>query len=90
MEAHHAPEHFDKASEADQETAGPRGSLARAAAVVVAVLTAFLAIATFLADEAVKEVITGETRGADTNAQLEANDIKTSDPTPASSWPGIR
>ncbi|MBV9941792.1 MAG: DUF4337 family protein, partial [Solirubrobacterales bacterium] len=30
-----------------------------------------------LSNEAVKEVITGETRGADTNTQLEANDIKT-------------
>jgi hypothetical protein len=50
---------------------------------VVAVLAA-LAIATFLSNEAVKAVITGETKGADTHAQLEANDIKTiiASPTP--------
>ena len=76
MEAHDAVEHFDKISEADDEAAGPGGELARAAAAVVAVLAAFLAIATFLSNEAVKEVITGETKAADTSAQLEANDIK--------------
>jgi hypothetical protein len=77
MEAHEAVEHFEKVSEGDEESAGPGGQLARTAAVVVAVLAAFLAIATFLSNEAVKEVITGETKGADTSAQLEANDIKT-------------
>lgn len=77
MEAHEALEHFEKVSEADEEAGGPGGDLARSAAVVVAVLAAFLAIATFLANEAVKEVITGETKGADASAQLEANDVKT-------------
>lgn len=77
MEAHEALEHFEKASEADEERAGPGGELARSAAVVVAVLAAFLAIATFLSNETVKQVITGETRAADTSAQLEANDVKT-------------
>lgn len=77
MEAHEALEHFEKASEADEEAAGPGGSLARAAAVVVAVLAAFLAIATFLSNETVKQVITGETKAADTNATLETNDVKT-------------
>ena len=77
MEAHEAVEHFEKVSEADEEAAGPGGSLARSAAVVVAVLAAFLAIATFLSNEAVKEVITGETKAADTSAQLETNDVKT-------------
>jgi hypothetical protein len=76
MEAHEALDHFEKVSEADEEPAGP-GQLARWAAVVVAVLAAFLAIATFLSNEAVKEVITDETKAADTSAQLEANDIKT-------------
>ena len=33
----------------------------RQAALLVAVMAAFLAVATFLANEAVKEVITGET-----------------------------
>jgi hypothetical protein len=41
------------------------------------VLAAFLAIATFLSNEAVKEVITGETKAADTSARLEANEVKT-------------
>jgi Domain of unknown function (DUF4337) len=52
------------------------GGLASAAAVVVAVLAAFLAIATFLANEQVKEVITDETKGADLSAQFEVNDVK--------------
>jgi hypothetical protein len=77
VEAHEALEHFEKASEADDEAAVPGGELARPAAIVVAVLAAFLAIATFLSNEAVKEVITGETKAADMNAQLETNDVKT-------------
>ena len=77
MEAHEALEHFEKVSEADEDAAGSGGELARSAAVVVAVLAAFLAIATFLSNESVKEVITGETKAADTSAQLEANDVKT-------------
>lgn len=77
MEAHEALEHFEKASEADHEARGPGADLARSAAIVVAVLAAFLAVATFLSNEAVKEVITGETKAADTSTQLEANDIKT-------------
>ena len=77
MEAHEALEHFEKVSEADEEAVGPGAQLARSAAVVVAVLAACLAIATFLSNEAGKEVITGETKAADTSAQLEANDVKT-------------
>jgi hypothetical protein len=49
---------------------------ARQAALVVAVLAAFLAIATFLSNEAVKEVITGETNRADTSSRLESNQLK--------------
>ena len=44
--------------------------------MVVAVMAAFLAIATFLANETVKEVITGETHRADSSAQLESNRLK--------------
>jgi rRNA maturation endonuclease Nob1 len=44
--------------------------------MVVAVMAAFLAIATFLSNEAVKEVITGETHRADASAQLETNRLK--------------
>src|SRR5436853_5076293 len=50
--------------------------LARTAAIVVAVLAVFLAVSMFLSSEAIKEAITGETKVADTNAVLEANDVK--------------
>ena len=39
-------------------------------------MAAFLAIATFLSNEAVKEVVTGETHRADTAARLESNRVK--------------
>ena len=55
----------------------PLDNLARTAAIVVAVLAVFLAIALFLSNEAIKEVITGETKVADTSAVLEANEVKT-------------
>jgi hypothetical protein len=48
----------------------------RDAAMVVAVMAAFLAIATFLSNEAVKEVITGETHRANASALLESNRVK--------------
>ncbi|MGV1046909.1 MAG: DUF4337 family protein [Solirubrobacterales bacterium] len=44
--------------------------------MVVAVMAAFLAVATFLANEAVKEVITGETHRAEASAQLESDTLK--------------
>ena len=50
--------------------------MARHAALLVAVLAAILAASAFLANEAVKEVITGETKVADASARLEANDVK--------------
>jgi hypothetical protein len=53
-----------------------RGELASAAAVVVAVLAGFLAIATFLANEQVKDLIKNETRGTDLSAQFEVNEVK--------------
>src|SRR5262249_61128650 len=64
--------------------AGPRAGggelatpqFARQAALVVAVMAAFLAVATFLSNEAVKEVITGETNRADTSSRLESNQLK--------------
>ena len=39
-------------------------------------MAALLAIATFLSNEAVKEVITGETHRADTSSRLETNQLK--------------
>lgn len=55
----------------------PVDNLSRTAALVVAVLAVFLAIAMFLSNEAIKEAITGETKVADTSAVLEANEVKT-------------
>ena len=49
---------------------------ARQAALAVAVMAALLAIATFLSNESVKEVITGETHRADTSSRLESNQLK--------------
>jgi hypothetical protein len=72
MEAHEAIQRVETMHGGRHEREG----LASAAAVVVAVLAAFLAIATFLANEQVKDVITKETQGADLSAQLEVNDVK--------------
>jgi hypothetical protein len=54
-----------------------RSPLVRNAAITVAVLAAFLAVATLLATKAMTKVITGETKAADTNAALHANEVKT-------------
>lgn len=72
MEAHEALERVERMHWGGLEP----GGLASVAAVVVAVLAGFLAIATFLANEQVKDVITEETRGADLSAQFEVNDVK--------------
>jgi hypothetical protein len=75
MEAHRAYERFEQGHQAgDEWHAGPH--YARHAAMIVAVMAAFLAIATFLANETVKEVITGETHRADASARLESNTLK--------------
>ncbi len=77
MESHEALERFEKVVEGHEKSGGEGDKLARAAAAVVAVLAAFLAIATYLGNQATTGVITDETRGADTQAQFDANDIKT-------------
>jgi hypothetical protein len=77
MEAHHSYERFEQGHQvatAEGDAAGPH--YGRNAALVVAVMAAFLAIATFLSNEAVKHVITEETHRADTSAQLESNRVK--------------
>jgi hypothetical protein len=51
--------------------------LVRNAAITVAILAACLAVATLLATKAMTKVITGETKAADTNAALHANEVKT-------------
>lgn len=63
MEAHEAVERFERSAEGQD-------GIARQAALVVAVVAAFLAIATFLGNEAVKEAIQQETQVADARAQL--------------------
>ena len=73
-EAHHSFERFEQGRETASGEVGPH--YGRNAALVVAVMAAFLALATFLANEAVKEVITGETHRADASAQLESNTLK--------------
>jgi len=71
MEAHESLQRFERVAQ------GPLDDLSRTAAIVVAVLAAFLSIATFLSNEAIKEAITGETKTADATAVMEANDVKT-------------
>jgi hypothetical protein len=66
MEAHEAMERFEKTHEASH---GPGGHgetdhLARNAALTVAVVAAFLAVATFLGNESQKEAIQGQTKAA--------------------------
>lgn len=51
--------------------------LAHIAAVIVAAMAALLAVATFLSNEAIKAVITGETHRAATSSRLENNQLKT-------------
>jgi Domain of unknown function (DUF4337) len=74
MPAHRSVEHFESGHRTGGELDTPQ--FARQAALVVAILAAFLAIATFLSNEAVKEVITGETDRADTSSRLESNRLK--------------
>src|SRR3954447_16086210 len=70
MEAHESFQRFERVAH------GRLDDLSRTAAIVVAVLAVFLAIATFLSNEAIKEAITGETKTADTTAVMEANEVK--------------
>jgi hypothetical protein len=77
VEAHRSYERFEQGH---QVATGGDGNVGphygRNAALVVAVMAAFLAIATFLSNEAVKHVITEETHRADTSAQLQANRVR--------------
>ena len=73
MPAHRSVERFEHGHHGG-EPATP--GFARQAALIVAVMAALLAIATFLSNEAVKEVITGETNRADTSSRLESNQLK--------------
>jgi Domain of unknown function (DUF4337) len=71
MEANEALENFEKA----EEHAHGSG-LARTAALTVAVVAAFLAISTFLGNEAVKDAIQGQTKVADRNAVSQTFDTQ--------------
>jgi hypothetical protein len=77
VEAHRSYERFEQGHQVAAgggEQVGPH--YGRNAALVVAAMAAFLAIATFLSNEAVKEVITGETHRAGASARLETNRIR--------------
>lgn len=76
MEAHRSYERFEQGREAAGEDWHADPHFARIAAIAVAVMAALLAVATFLSNEAVKEVITGETHRADASAQLESNTLR--------------
>jgi hypothetical protein len=74
MEAHRSYERFDQGRHVAANEELPHH--AQKAALAVAVIAGFLAVATFLSNEAVKEVITGETHGAVASARLESNRVK--------------
>jgi hypothetical protein len=74
MEAHRSYERFEQGHHV--AGGGELPHHAQLAAVAVAVIACLLAVATFFSNEALKEVITGETHGATTSAQLEDNRVK--------------
>lgn len=74
MEAHRSYERFEQGQHAAAGEGLP--DHAQLAAVAVAVIAALLAVATFFSNEALKEVITGETHGSVASAQLESNRVK--------------
>ena len=74
MPAHRSVERFESGHHGSGGLDTP--GFARQAALVVAVMAALLAVATFLSNEAVKEVITGETHRSDTSSRLESNQLK--------------
>ncbi|HSR94902.1 MAG TPA: DUF4337 family protein [Solirubrobacterales bacterium] len=77
MEAHKSYERFEQGHQVVTGETGHVGPhYGRNAAMVVALMAAFLAVAVFLSNEAVKEVITGETHRADASARLESNRVK--------------
>jgi len=77
VEAHRSYERFEQGHQVATDGEGEVGPhYGRNAAMVVAVMAAFLAIATFLSNEAVKHVITEETHRAGTSSQLESNRVK--------------
>jgi hypothetical protein len=77
VEAHRAYERFKEEHRMGTGSEDPIWSRhGRQAALLVAAMAAFLAVATFLSSEALKEVITGETHRADASALRESNLVK--------------
>jgi hypothetical protein len=77
VEAHRSYERFEQGHQLATGGEGEVGPhYGRNAAMVVAVMAAFLAVATFLSNEAVKHVITGETHRAEASARLETNRVR--------------
>lgn len=74
MEAHRSFERFEQGHQV--AAGGELPHHAQIAAVAVAAIACLLAVATFFANEALKEVITGETHGATASAQLENDRVK--------------
>jgi hypothetical protein len=73
MEAHRSYERFEQGHHV--AGGGELPHHAQLAAVTVAVIACLLAVATFLSNEALKEVITGETHGGTASARLETNRV---------------
>jgi Domain of unknown function (DUF4337) len=73
MEAHRSYERFEQGHHV--AGGGELPHHAQMAAVTVAVIACLLAVATFLSNEALKEVITGETHGGTASARLETNRV---------------
>jgi hypothetical protein len=71
MEAHEAFERFEKSHETGHG-GSHEVSFASQAALGVAILAAFLAVATFLANEAIKEAIQGQTKVADASSKIQS------------------
>lgn len=74
MEAHRSYERFEQGHHV--AGGGELPHHAQLAAAAVAVIACLLAVATFLSNEALKEVITGETHGGTAAAQLETNRVQ--------------
>src|SRR3954447_25006605 len=74
MEAHRSYERYEQGHHV--AAGGELPHHAQMAALAVAIIACLLAVATFFANEALKEVITGETHGATASAQLESNRVE--------------
>jgi preprotein translocase subunit SecF len=76
VEAHEAVERFERSHHVSGMH-GEEPSFTMQAALTVAILAAFLAVATFLTNETVKEAIQNETKAADKNSESTSFDTQT-------------